>query len=62
MSGISSKSHNNFYCYGCFHSFRTESTLKKHVELCKVELPKPNKNFKYCKPGSKSLKTNHGRF
>ena len=29
MSGIASKSHNNFYCYGCFHSFRTESTLKK---------------------------------
>ena len=65
MSGISSNSHNNFYCYGCFHSFRTESTLKKHVELCKdnkfcqVQLPKPGKNFKYHKPGSKSLKINH---
>ena len=65
MSGISSKSQNNFYCYGCFHSFRTESTLKKHVELCEdnkfcqVQLPEPCKNFKYHKPGSKSLKTNH---
>ena len=65
MSGISSKSHNNFYCYGCFHSFRTESTLKKHVQLCEnnkffeVLLPKQGKNFKYYKPGSKSLKINH---
>ena len=65
MSGISSKSHNNFYCYGCFYSFRTESTLKKHVEPCKdnkfcqVQLPEPGKNFEYHKPGSKSLKINH---
>ena len=35
MEGISSKSHSDFYCYGCFHSFGSESTLKKHVDLCK---------------------------
>ena len=35
MSGISSKNHGSFYCYDCFHSFRTESALNKHVELCK---------------------------
>ena len=30
MEGIASKSHGDFYCYGCFHSFCAESTLKKH--------------------------------
>ena len=45
MQGIASTNHNDFYCYGCFHSFRTESVLLKHIELCKnnkfcqVELP-----------------------
>ena len=50
--GIASKSHSDFYCYGCFHSFCAESTLKKHVELCKyndfckIELPEGDKNIK----------------
>ena len=30
MYGISSENHGDFYCYGCFHSFRTESVLNKH--------------------------------
>ena len=65
MNSISSRSHNNFYCYNCFNSFRTELVLKKHMELCKnnnsceTNLPKPGKNFKYHKPGSKSLKLNN---
>ena len=46
MRGISSKNNSDFYCYGCFHKFRTESTLNKHIELCKdnkfceIKLPK----------------------
>ena len=32
MEGISSKSHGDYYCYGCLHSFCTQSTLKKHIE------------------------------
>ena len=65
MSGLSSKNYCNFYCYGCFHSFRTESALNKHVELCKdkkfwrIDLPKKGKNFQYHKPGSKSLQMNY---
>ena len=65
MHGISSKNNGDFYCYGCFHSFRTQSVLLKHIELCKdnkfckIELPKKGKNFKYHKPGSKSLKMNY---
>ena len=60
MNGISSKNHGDFHCYGCFHSFRTQSTLIKYIELCKnnkfcqIELPKKGKNFKYHKPGSKA--------
>ena len=61
MEGIASKSHGDFYCYGCFHSFCAESTLKKHVELCKyndfckIELSEEDKNIKQHEPGAKSL-------
>ena len=64
MEGIASKSHDDFYCYGCLHSFCTPSTLKKHVEFCKyngfckIELPKEDKKIKQYAPGAKSLKMN----
>ena len=64
FEGISSKSHGDFYCYGCLHSFRTEIALKNHVDLCKnnkfakIELPNGEKKFKKYKPGVKSLKMN----
>ena len=64
MEGIASKSHGDFYCYGCLHSFCTQSTLKNHVELCKyndfckIELPKEGKNIKQYTPSAKSLKMN----
>ena len=64
MEGISSKSHDNVYCLGCFNSFRTKTTLKNHVDLCKnnkfakIELPEEGTNFKRYKPGVKSLKMN----
>ena len=64
MEGISSKSHGDFYCYGCLHSFCTQSTLKNHVELCKynefckIEMPEEDKNIKQYAPGAKSLKMN----
>ena len=64
MEGIASKSPGHFYCYGYFHSFCAESTLKKHVELCKcnnfceIELPKEDKNTTQYISGAKSLKIN----
>ena len=64
MEDIASKSHGDFYCYGCWHSFCTQSVLKNHVELCKyndfckIELPKEDKNIKQYAPGAKSLKMN----
>ena len=30
-----SNSQENYYCLGCFHFFRTETTLKNCVDLCK---------------------------
>ena len=64
MEGIASKSHGDFYCYACLHSFCTQSTSKNHVELCqyndfcKIELPKESKNIKQYVLGAKSLKMN----
>ena len=51
-----------FYCLGCFSPFRTETTLKNHVHLCKnnkfpkIELPEDGSNFKRYKPCAKSLR------
>ena len=62
LEGISSNSHGDFYCLGCFSSFWTKSTLKNHVDLCennklaKIELPEEGSHFKRYKPGAKSLK------
>ena len=63
FEGISSKSHADFYCYECLHSFRTEIALKNHVDLCKNNKfakikPNEEKKFKKYKPGVKSLKMN----
>ena len=35
MRGISSNTHENHYCFDCFHSFRAQSALEKHTNLCK---------------------------
>ena len=64
MEGISSNSHDDFYCYECLHSFRTEIAIKNHVDLCKnnklakIELPNEENKFKKYNPGGKSLKMN----
>ena len=62
MESISSNSHEDYYCLGCFYSFRTKSELKNHVALCKnnkfakTELLGEGSNFKRYKTGAKSLK------
>ena len=64
MNDASSINDGDFYCYGCFYSFRTEGTLKYHFELgeyndfCDLEMPKEGKNVIRYKPGSRSLKIN----
>ena len=65
MRDISSNSHENYYCYGCFHSFRCKSTLEKHTQLyknhdfCKIKLPEEDKKIKEHKYGSKALRMNY---
>ena len=64
LERISLKCHDDFYCYGCLHSFHTEAALKNHVDLCKnnkfakLEVPNGEKKFKKYKPVVKLLKMN----
>ena len=68
MRGISSNSHENYYCFGCFHLIRRKSTLEKHTQLCKdnkfckINLPIQGENIKEHKFGSKALKINDIRY
>ena len=65
MASIISNSHENHYCFGCFHSFRCNSTLEKHTELCKdngfckIKLTEVGGNIKKHDFGSKSLRMNY---
>ena len=64
MRNKSSKSLENYYCYGCFHSLRCQSTLEKHTLLCKdhdyckIKLLEKGKNIKKHKYGTKALRMN----
>ena len=57
LKGITSNYKMDFYCLNCFHSFRTNGKLKKHIKVyenhdyCYVEMPKENNQI---------LKYNHG--
>ena len=48
LGGITSKYAGDFYCLNCFHSFKTETKLKKHKNVCEnhdycyIEMPKEN--------------------
>ena len=65
MASIISNSHENHYCFGCFHSFTCNSTLEKHTELCKdngfckIKLTEVGENIKKHDFGSKSLRMNY---
>ena len=64
MRDISSNAHENYYYFGCFHSFRCESTLEKHTQLCKdhsfckIKLPDDDNKMKKHKYFSKALRMN----
>ena len=59
---ITSNHNRDFYCMGCFHSFRTYNVLKKHKRLCgkhdycHVEMPEEDKKILKHNHGNKSLK------
>ena len=58
MNGISYSNHADIYYYRCFHSSRTEATLKYHFEpyeynyFCNLGVPEKGKNVIRYKPGS----------
>ena len=64
MKNISPNTHENYHCYACFHTFRTQSKLNEHNKLCKdrkncpVKVPKEGKNILSHGFGSKSIKMN----
>ena len=59
---IASNDKEKFYCFNCFHSFRTENKLKKHknvfenYDYCYVEMPKEDNKILKCNHGEKSMK------
>ena len=65
MTSITSNSHENHHCFGCFHSLRFNWTLEKHTELCKdndfckIKLPEVDGNIKKHDFGSQSLRINY---
>ena len=61
LRGITSNHNGNFYCLNCFHSYTTETKLRKHKRICEnhdfchLKMPdESNKPLKYV-PGKKSL-------
>ena len=53
---------NDYYCFNCFHSFRTENKLKEHESICenhdycRVLMPEKKQRIIEYKPGTYSLK------
>ena len=63
LRGVSSTHQGNYYCLNCFHSYRTESTLKRHEEICinnkftLIKMPTEDKKYIYSTPGKNTLKS-----
>ena len=60
LRGVASNHNGDFYCSICFHLYKTENKLKKHVcnnhDCCYVEIPDEfNEMLKY-NHGEQSLK------
>ena len=64
LPGVSSTHDGDYYCLNCFHSYRTESSLKKHEELCVnnnfslIKMPTEDKKYISSTPREKYIK-NH---
>ena len=62
LRGVSSTHDGDYYCLNCFHSYRTESSLKKHEELCVnnnlslIKMPTENKKYISSTPRKNTLK------
>ena len=64
MRDKSSNSHENYYCFGCFHSFKCKSTLEtvhnfvKIITFVKLNFLRKIKKIKEHKFGTKALRLN----
>ena len=53
LKGVTSKHNGDHYCLNCFHLYRTEKALEKHMKICKdkdycyVEMPEKDTFIKY---------------
>ena len=51
LRGITSNHYGDFYCLNCYHSYSTETRLKKHEEVCNdhdyCHVEMPNETIKY---------------
>ena len=61
--GVTGNNNGDFYCFNCFHEYRTENKLEKHKKICEnhdychVEMPnEDNKIIKY-NQGEKSIRS-----
>ena len=60
--GITSNHVGDFYCFNCFHSFRTENKLKKpeyvskNNDYCYIEVPKEDNKVSKYNHGQKCMK------
>ena len=63
--GVFSKHHNDYYCFDCRQSYRTDNALKRHERLClnnkdcHVKLPFKNKNILKYEKYLRSTKSPH---
>ena len=62
LRGVSSTHDGDYYCSNCFHSYRTESSLKKHEELfvnnnfSLIKMPTEDKKYISSTPRKNTLK------
>ena len=62
LRDITSNHDGDYYCWNCFHSYRTENKFNAHKkvcqnnEYCNIEMPSPNDNLIKYSQGEKSLK------
>ena len=56
LKGVTSNHDGHSYCLNCFHSYRTEKALEKHMKVCE------NKDYCYIEmpEGDASIKYHHG--
>ena len=62
LRGVSSTHNGDYYCLNCFHSYRTETKLKEHEQMCvnnnfaMIKMPDEKNKYVSSTPGKNTLK------